>query len=474
MKSILIGNGVDIQFGGKAYTNRFIMSRIILNARTNKYASLFDQQISGEEIATLFKAFLPYANNILKGKYDNLSDADLSAAIHDFKCRFSCWDHFENYYEIPLEDWFMLMQIFYVENPDLASQMTSSKQGIERMVLDAIYNDGKIQTIHKNMGKRVRKYFQSFDNIFTLNYDDNIEELCGRNVYHLHGDYAVLADSENPQTLQGFYRKTTCQTVIEPGFEHCFCNALLHYSGEKKYKQADSNRVYKQFVNQLQELKNKGNQEYKILLERIRRQFPEPAEWIDLCFEHPELLICSDYHFAELRSLGGELHIVGLSPQNDSHVFRCIEESGIDKVVFYHYGDAPTSLPITKEVEYKSVSELWKGLGAENPHYNFNPRIPDTDAVQKFINALNALSFDPITREEMIKELKGIPAFIGDPLCIEALQLMEEYKQAGPIKDADEQMRQFLSVSKIALREGIYPSAFYMMLINYMNTHKTN
>lgn len=169
----------------------------------------------------------------MEGKYDSLPDVDLSVAIHDFKCRFSDWSHFEKYYEIPLEDWFMLMQIFYAENPDLAAQMMSSKQGIERMVLDAIYNDGKIQTIHKNMGKRVRKYFQSFDNIFTLNYDDNIEELCGKNVFHLHGDFSVLADSENPQTLQGFHRKAASQTVIEPGFEHCFCNALLHYSGEK-------------------------------------------------------------------------------------------------------------------------------------------------------------------------------------------------------------------------------------------------
>ena len=221
-------------------------------------------------------------------------------------------------------------------------------------------------------------------------------------------------------------------------------------------------------------MKSKGDPEYKILLERIRRQFPEPAEWIVLSIKHPELLACSDYHFAELRSLCGELHIVGLSPQNDSHVFRCIEESGIDKVVFYHYGETPVSLPITKDVEYKNVSDLWRSLGAENRHYNCNPHIPDTKAVQDFINALNALSFDPIAREDMIKELKGIPSFIGDPLCVEAIHLMEEYKQAGPIKDADEQMRQFMSVSKIALREGIYPSAFYMMLINYMNTHKLN
>lgn len=30
MKSLLLGNGVNIQFGGKAYSNYFIMQRITL------------------------------------------------------------------------------------------------------------------------------------------------------------------------------------------------------------------------------------------------------------------------------------------------------------------------------------------------------------------------------------------------------------------------------------------------------------
>ena len=47
-QSILIGNGMNINFGGRAYTNEFIIKRIIYNARANKYDVLFGGTISGK------------------------------------------------------------------------------------------------------------------------------------------------------------------------------------------------------------------------------------------------------------------------------------------------------------------------------------------------------------------------------------------------------------------------------------------
>ena len=45
MKYVLIGNGINIQFGGTAYSNYFILERII-----GGYAKLFDNSITGEDI----------------------------------------------------------------------------------------------------------------------------------------------------------------------------------------------------------------------------------------------------------------------------------------------------------------------------------------------------------------------------------------------------------------------------------------
>lgn len=473
MKSVLVGNGIDIQFGGKAYTNRFIMQRIIFNARTEKYAALFNGELSGLEVETLFRGFLGYANDILAGRFDGIADEDLSQAILDFKTRFSDRDHFQKYYDIPLEDWFMLLQICFIMNPDLAQHRIPSKQGLERMVLDAIYNDGHIQTIYMAMNKHVCHFFESFDKIFTLNYDNNIEKLCKRDVYHLHGDFSIPADSENPNTAQGFYRLSSGKGVVISGFEHCYCNALLNYSGDLKQKHAMNNAAYANIMDRIRQLRREKDPSVSSLVDAVRDSFPETVEWIDAFCNHPELTACTNYHFDDLVALQGELHIIGMSPQNDSHIFRCIDKSGVQKVVFYRHGSESTTLPISKPVEIVDVSALWEKLKAKQPQYNCNPHIPDTEKANDFIKALNALSFDEITRDDMIKELKSIPLFVSNPLCEEALQLMKAQKEIGPIKDASEQMKRFRTISQIALREGILPSAFYMLLVQHINSHNT-
>lgn len=472
MKSVLLGNGIDIQFGGKAYSNRFIMSRIIFNAQAGKYDPLFDGTISGDEIARVFKGFLPYANDILAGKYDSIHDCDLANAIRDFKYRFEGRSAFQKYYEIPLEDWFMLMHVFYYEHQDIADQMGTAKQAVERIVLDAIYNDGKIQMLFSSMGKQIRRFFNEFDNIFSLNYDNNIENLCGRDVYHLHGDFSVPMDCENPIMAQGFCRIAAGKSVIVPNFEHCFCNALLDYSGELKFKRAELNTEYAHFLDFARRTDRDHDSEYHRAIQVFKKTTPESIDWIEAYCVHPELLSATDYHFAELTSLTGELHIIGMSPQNDSHIFRCIEKSNVDKVVFYRYGADAVKLPITKTVEIAEVSALWKRLNANKPKYNCKVNIPDTRNVERFIKALNAVSFDEISREEMIQELKGIPGFLSNPICEEAIELMKEKKTAGPPKDIEDLERQFKTISQIALREGIFPSAFFMLLLNYMKAHE--
>lgn len=74
---------------------------------------------------------------------------------------------------------------------------------------------------------------------------------------------------------------------------------------------------------------------------------PESVDWIEAYFVHPKLLSATDYHFVELTSLTGELHIIGMSPQNDIHIFRCIEKSNVDKVGFYRYEADAVKLPST-------------------------------------------------------------------------------------------------------------------------------
>ena len=50
MKYVLIGIGINIQFGGTAYSNYFILERIKSKAKIGGYAKLFDNSITGEDI----------------------------------------------------------------------------------------------------------------------------------------------------------------------------------------------------------------------------------------------------------------------------------------------------------------------------------------------------------------------------------------------------------------------------------------
>lgn len=232
-KSVLLGNGINIQFGGKAYSNRFIMSRIIFNARYDKYDDFFDGTLSGKEIEVLFRGLLPLANTVLEGKYDEINgiEDEVKEAIKEFKGQNAWRGKFEHYYDIPLEDWFLLLRLFLLNNEDLTDSWKVVKQGIEWIILDAIYNDGKLQEVHHKMNKSVKRFFKSYDSIFTLNYDNNIERLTNKMVYHLHGDYSVLTDSENPEMVQGFLNTQKNQIVMKSEYPQCYCNALLNFSG---------------------------------------------------------------------------------------------------------------------------------------------------------------------------------------------------------------------------------------------------
>ena len=397
-KSILIGNGFNINFGGDAYKSEYIIKRIIFNARANKYDELFDHLISGDEIAEVFFGLAEFTNNIVKGKFDNLIKGEDIPVLEDFKLRYN-WD-VKHYYEVGLEDWFFLLRVYFLERFESVVDWPSLKEGFDLLILDAIYNDGDIQTIHKKIGKPVKKWLKGYRNIFTVNYDNNIEALTRKPVFHLHGDYRTSKKSK--------------QMDIIPRFKHCYCNALLDYSGDHKYKTARNTDT--------------------------------------------------EYHFKTLENLIGEIHIIGMSPNNDGHIFRLIDESEIEKVVFYYYSDSETknNLPVHQKIKYEKASNLWKGLNASAKCYNHKYNIPDYPDIDKFLDLFNKLSGDPISKDNIIKGVNAIPLYQAQELCKLVAQKLSEQSKNGPPKDEADFYLQFREISRIALRHGVLPTALFV------------
>ena len=453
-KSILIGNGFNINFGGAAYTNQFIIKRIIFNARAKKYDILFDGQITGDEIANIFFQLAKWTNDIVGGKYDDVIPPEDMGILEDFKSRYN-WN-LEHYYEVGLEDWLFILHVYFLSNSDIAKEWIPARHGFELMMLDAIYNDGDIQTLHTVMGKSVKRWLREYDYIFTLNYDNNIEDLVQKTVFHLHGDYRTPANSENPHTLLGYSRTQTGQSAVAPGFEHCYCNALFDYAGEHKFAVAEAFE--------------KGEEGLLALAESgiSSPLLPAPiANLVQLHKEHPELIFGVPYHFEKLKALSGDLHIVGMSPNNDAHIFRLINKSAVEQVVFYSYSESEMKrpLPLHQKVEHRSVNDLWGQLGALPKQYTCNYPIPDSPELDKFLDVFNTMSFDPVSKADTFKAVNAIPKFQSDELCKIAIQRISDLSALGPPKDSQEQYQQFREISRIALRYGVLPTALYVHLM---------
>ena len=465
LKSILVGNGINIQFGGMAYTSKFIMKRIKFKAKMDGYKQLFNQTLSKEDILNILNGFVGLSNEIIRGELDSyIRSDDEEDALFDYKKRYS---EISEPHEIMLEDWFFILHMFLLKNADLAEEVVSAKQGFERMILDAIYNDGDIQNIHQKMNKKTKRFFKEFDNIFTLNYDNNLEKLTGKKVFHLHGDYSVAHSDESCEYVNGYIRKMKAELVTIKGLEHCFCNALLDYSGDLKLKKADINHKIN-LDSESYRSRYENDDKWKHDLDAIRNTKPFEYELIMTKIENPNLTMKTEYHFDKLKNIEGELHIIGMSPNNDSHIFNLINHNRkISKVVYYYFSEDDRKLIEDNFPEnlYKpeSIKTLWRKLDAVTPSYNNKYQFPEK--IDDFIKLATKISEDYVTKDEIIDEVNRIPKF-------EMMRLSKMVKEELNRRNPDNQStgeKEFretnASISYIALKEGLLPAALYIICI---------
>lgn len=256
--------------------------------------------------------------------------------------------------------------------------------------------------------------------------------------------------------------------------KHYHCTTILDFSGKRKYKYAtDMTQAYLEFKKVIKSIKNN-----EVTLEEYLERLPiENQEGFKNCIEK-NFCIGYNYHFQDFEKLTGTLTIIGLAPQNDNHIFSCINQSNIDHVVFYHYFGNKSydeikeemkkiSLPIEKPYTVKNVNDLWNKIKISSPKkrkYSLS---------NKQLEILNAICpQNPIAMNDIIWQLNSIPSLTKDVIQkMLNFEIPKDEYHTTPTSEK-ELCARFIKFGKTLDVAAISPQVLYYIYFDYKNKTK--
>ena len=223
-KCILVGNGININYGGVDYTNGKIIERLTNNLTVDgKYKGVFNDSVSQSELAGVVFGLNDVFRKMMKNGVFALrrtEGEDEMRTLIDISRRYQGKP--QDVLDIGMEDYFFVMKWFnngYDGSEDLSQ---AGFDGLKWLFLDSIYNGGHIETLYQGMAGFAAN-LQKYKSVFTVNYDTNLDNLVkvGEKVYHLHGSFDELDDTYKADTIIGYVaqHKPNPPTVI-PTFRH--------------------------------------------------------------------------------------------------------------------------------------------------------------------------------------------------------------------------------------------------------------
>jgi len=366
LKNVLFGNGLIIQFGGARYTNAAIVNRALENVERGCFPAHLYPSECAALIHVLHQEYLP----VLDGAYDKYAGPSFErAALDSFKARYgerrNC-----SIDEIGFEDYFLLFELVHnklsVKNPE-----RFHVRGVfRRMFLDAVFDGGAIQQVHKSFPSLFTDWLSDWDVILTTNYDSNLESVSSAEVLHLHGAFDTLSDVYDPNSLRNQLSEDLLDgEVVDCGYPHLYSSCIISYASDmKSFSMSQSSMANSAMDKLVAAYENDPTVRVEIeswpedmpLLRRMR-------EAITMKSANPELQHSEQYPLAKLRELSGDLTIVGLSPMNDNHVFDEIAANQAIRTVKYYHFEAAEAEEVAARFEGKGVAlldvhDLWTEL----------------------------------------------------------------------------------------------------------------
>lgn len=362
MKNLIIGNGINIQFGGLDYTNRSIINRAIDNVRNNTFSSVAYPY----EILEWFNRLYGQHINILKGIYDQY------AVFDDEKEELISYKNHYNkrtkIYYIGFEDYFFIQTLFIRKEKIKELSEYELHEFLKRFFLESIYNGGKVNEIYRLFSDGFVSFLLDFDSLFTTNYDQNIEFATNREVSYLHGAFHFLDDVYNPNSFRNkLSDKPSDNHPYIKGLEYLFSNAISDSLSKHKQYSANMSSHANEAIDKFTEA-YKNNPELKVQMEEWKHLDNEIIkklyESIQVKIEDSSQKYSENIKLEALTKINGVVSIIGLSPNNDMHIFKKLDDNvDVDQIVYYYYS-GKESRALNKyfsktEIEYKDLKVFW-------------------------------------------------------------------------------------------------------------------
>lgn len=343
MRSLLAGNGINIQFDHKNYTTSEIVFRLLQNCDRDVFPDhiiVNEPYLLKNYIGQLFLE----ARLALQGAYDSYVTCKAEeSSLSSFKEQYNKKLYSLRITDIGFEDYYLVHDLvcykYGVANPE----QFSIRESMRIAYLLSIYNDGKLDELHKNYPRKFIEYLRDFDSIFTTNYDSNIYSVVEKRVYHIHGWFKQLSAVYDAASFWNQLPDASIKTTtVDENYYYLYSNALTTHCGDYKQFQLKQYSYANDAITKLAAAYTTNpnvKRDVDLWTNDSNRITANMGHAVKLKVKNPDLNFSDDFHFDELSKITGELEILCLSPWNDFHIFESIEKSKINQCTYYYFSD---------------------------------------------------------------------------------------------------------------------------------------
>lgn len=372
MKNLLVGNGINIQFNKTDYTTRQIVLRILKNCDRDDFPSHIIV-----DLPYLLKNYIGQlyleARKIISGEYDNSTVTSAEKeSLSTFKRQYSDKMETLRITDIGFEDYYLVHDLFSRKMKVRNSEQYDIRESMKAAYLYSIFNEGKLNQLYMNYPKEFVYYLLGFDNIFTTNYDSNLESAIGKEVFHIHGQFDKKSDVYVESSLRNQLPDAPIREIeIDEDYFYLYSNALSTYCGAYKEFQLKQHSQANSFVEKLAAAYSSDSEireEVDSWVHGTNALTANLGYAIQLKVANPSLAFSDNYHFDKFKSIIGTLEILGLSPWNDFHIFESINAADLESCTYYFFNrsecdvikDLLPTLSGQGKLNFQSVKEFWE------------------------------------------------------------------------------------------------------------------